>query len=225
MADVRRRLLIAESDATVRHLLVQRFTREGFAVTELADPLEAKDKVVADQPDLVLLELGGASGLIPLVAVREVSSVPLLGVLWSSPDTDEAAVLDFGADDCVTRPVSFRILVARTNALLRRTAMRARVLRFGALEIDLGTRIVKVGERPVDLAAREFDLLAYLAQHPNEVISREQLLAEVWRSSADWQQRETVTEHVHRIRARLEVDPACPRWVVTVRGVGYRFVP
>jgi DNA-binding response OmpR family regulator len=116
--------------------------------------------------------------------------------------------------------------VARTNAVLRRTAKAPeRHLRYGALDIDLASRTVRVGDRLVDLAAREFDLLAFLATHPNEVFSREQLLANVWQSSADWQQRETVTEHVHRIRSRLEDDPSRPRWLITARGVGYRFSP
>jgi DNA-binding response OmpR family regulator len=221
-----RRLLIAESDAALRRLLVQRYTREGFEVTELPDPLGAPQKVTADAPDLLLLELGGVNGFEALVGVREVSTVPIVGLLWAEPDADEATVLDLGADDCVARPVSFRQLIARTHAVLRRTAPPdARILRFDALEIDLASRIVRLSGDVVDLAAREFDLLAYLASHPGEVFSREQLLAKVWQSSADWQHRETVTEHVHRIRSRLEEDPTRPRWLLTVRGVGYRFSP
>jgi DNA-binding response OmpR family regulator len=150
----------------------------------------------------------------------------VIGMLWTEPDIDEVTALDLGADDCVARPVSFRQLVARTNAVLRRTATpEERHLRYDILDIDLASRTVRVRGDLVELAAREFDLLAFLAGHPGEVFTREQLLANVWRSSHDWQQRETVTEHVHRVRSRLEDDPARPRWLLTVRGVGYRFSP
>jgi len=220
------RLLVAESDPALRRLLVHRFTREGFDVTELPDPLAASQKVGDDAPDLVVLELGGVHGFEALVALREVTDTPVIGMLWAEPDADEAAALDLGADDCVTRPVSFRHLIARTNAVLRRTAAAVpRTLRFDALEIDLASRLVRAHGEVVDLAAREFDLLALLATHPGEAFTREQLLAKVWQSSADWQHRETVTEHIHRIRSRLEPEPARPRWVLTVRGVGYRFAP
>ena|SRR5215211_3257495 len=222
----RRRLLIAESDPALRRLLVHRFSREGFDVTEVSEPLIAGEKVTAAGPDLVLLELGGRHGFEALVSLRESSAVPVIGMLWAEPEADEAAALDLGADDCLARPVSFRHLVARTNAVLRRTlAPEERHLRFGDLDIDLASRTVRVGADVIDLAAREFDLLAFLASHPDEVFTREQLLAKVWQSSADWQQRETVTEHVHRIRSRLEQDPSRPRWLLTVRGVGYRFSP
>src|SRR3954447_12564424 len=200
--------------------------REGFEVTELPDPLAARQKIVADAPDLVVLELGGRNGFEALVGVREVSSVALIGMLWAEPEADEATALDLGADDCLARPISFRHLVARTHAVLRRTAPPdARALRYDDLEVDLASRTVVRGGDAIDLAAREFDLLAFLASHPDEVFTREQLLANVWQSSADWQHRETGTEHVHRIRSRLEDDPARPRWLLTVRGVGYRFTP
>jgi DNA-binding response OmpR family regulator len=221
-----RRLLIAESDPALRRLLVQRFRREGYEVAEVADPVLTKEQVAVEPPVLVLLELGGAPGFEALIGLREVSNVPVIGMVWAEPDADEVTALDLGADDCVARPVSFRQLVARTHAVLRRMAVAdERHLRYDALDIDLASRTVRVRDQTVDLAAREFDLLAFLASHPDEVFTREQLLAKVWRSSADWQQRETVTEHVHRIRTRLEENPSRPRWLLTVRGVGYRFAP
>jgi DNA-binding response OmpR family regulator len=224
--DAGRRVLVAESDPAVRRLLVQRLDREGFDVIEMVEPLVAKEKVAVNAPDVVLLELGGPPGFAALISLREVSDVPVVGMLWTDVDADEAVALDLGADDCLARPVSFRHLVARTNAVLRRTAAALeRHLRYGVLDIDVASRTVRVRERRVELAAREFDLLAFLAARPNEVFSREQLLAHVWQSSPDWQQRETVTEHVHRIRSRLEDDPGRPRWLITVRGVGYRFSP
>jgi two-component system phosphate regulon response regulator PhoB len=217
-------LLVAESEPALRRLIVQRFRYEGHDVLELTDPTQAREAVAARDPHAVLLELGGRAELEPLLRLREVSDTPVIGLLWTDDSVDEAVALELGADACLARPISLRLLVARTEAVLRRSApTRFKRLRFGELEIDLGARTVRVGGRPVELAAREFDLLAFLASHPDEVFTREQLLASVWRSSAEWQQRETVTEHVHRIRNRLEAVPSHPRWLLTVRGVGYRF--
>jgi DNA-binding response OmpR family regulator len=222
------RLLVFETDLAVRRVLTRRLSRETYDVVELAveNAAELAAKVVADRPDLVLLEVGGTLGVEPLISVREASDVAVIGLLWPDSDHDEAAVLDLGADDCVTRPLSFRILVPRIRAVLRRVSPAdTRELRFGSLEIDLAGRTVRVRGEPVELAAREFELLAFLASRPGEAFSREQLLTNVWRSSADWQQRETVTEHIHRLRLRIEENPTRPRWLLTVRGVGYRFSP
>jgi two-component system phosphate regulon response regulator PhoB len=222
--DCAHRLLVAESEPALRRLIVQRFTREGHHVLELADAALVPRAVSALDPHAVLLELGGQAGFDSLLRLREMSDVAVIGLLWTDASVDEAVALDLGADDCLARPVSLRLLVARTEAVLRRSVpARLKQLRFGELEIDLGARTVRVGNRPIELTAREFDLLAFLASHPDEVFTRDQLLASVWRSSSDWQQRETVTEHVHRIRARLEAEPSNPRWLRTVRGVGYRF--
>src|SRR5690349_20696705 len=148
------RILIAESDPAVRRLLLQRYTREGFDVIELPDPLDAADKVVADRPDLVVLEVGGQHGFDALVGVREASPVPLIGMLWVEPEADEAMALDLGADDCVARPVSFRQLVARTRSVLRRAApAEDRIMRFGALEIDVASRTLRLDDAVVELAA------------------------------------------------------------------------
>lgn len=219
-------LIVGDRDAAVRRLLGQRFRREGFDVYEFDDPRRLADKIESTGGQLVLVELGAELDLEPLLLIREAGPIPVIGLLWAGPDVDEATVLEMGADDCVRRPFSVRHLVARTRAVLRRTSPLIDVrLRYAGLTIDRASRTVKVGDREVDLAAREFDLLAFLASHPGVAFTRETLLTEVWRSSAAWQQRETVTEHIHRLRGRLEADPANPAMLVTVRGVGYRFVP
>jgi two-component system phosphate regulon response regulator PhoB len=220
----RGRLLVADRDAALRRLISKRFEREGYDVVEVADPGAVVDKVVAVGPDLVMIEVGHDDDMDQLLGLREATDVAVIALLWPDSRHDEATVLDLGADDCVLRPVSFRSLVARTNAVLRRARpLSARRIRYGSLELDLSARTVTVRGVPVELAAREFDLLAFMAAHPGEAFTREELLARVWQSSADWQQRETVTEHIHRLRNRIEHDPAQPRWLVTVRGVGYRF--
>jgi two-component system, OmpR family, phosphate regulon response regulator PhoB len=219
-------LIVGERDPAVRRVLGQRFRAEGFDVYEFDDPRSLVDKLESTGAQVVVVELGAELEFEPLALLREASQIPVIGLLWAEPDADEATALDMGADDCVSRPFSIRHLVARIRAVLRRTApVLDRRLRFEGLVIDRASRTVKVGEVYVDLAAREFDLLAFLASQPGVAFTREMLLTEVWRSSAAWQQQETVTEHIHRLRARLESDPAHPAMLQTVRGVGYRFVP
>jgi two-component system phosphate regulon response regulator PhoB len=219
-------LIVGDRDPAVRRMLGQRFRSEGFDVYEFDDPCSLVDKLESTGAQMVLVELGAELDFEPLALLREATQMPVIGLLWAQPDADEATALEFGADDCVRRPFSVRHLVARARAVLRRTApVVDRRSRFDGLVIDRASRTVKVGDQYVELAAREFDLLAFLAAHPGVAFSRETLLTEVWRSSAAWQQRETVTEHIHRLRARLEGDPARPPLLLTVRGVGYRFVP
>jgi two-component system phosphate regulon response regulator PhoB len=219
-------LIVSDRDPAIRRLVGQRFRREGFEVYEFDDPLRIVDKIEATAAQLVIIELGAELQFEPLTVLRESSEIPVIGLLWLEPEADEATALELGADDCVARPFSLRHLVARTRAVLRRvTPPIDRWLRFEGLVIDRASRTVRRGDRQVDLAAREFDLLAFLASQPGVAFTREVLLTEVWKSSAAWQQRETVTEHIHRLRARLEKDPSRPELLVTVRGVGYRFVP
>jgi two-component system alkaline phosphatase synthesis response regulator PhoP len=219
-------LIVGDRDAAVRRMLGLRFRAEGFEVYEFDDPCSLVDKLESTGAQMVLVELGAELDFEPLALLREATQVPVIGLLWAEPDADEATALEMGADDCVRRPFSVRHLVARTRAVLRRTALVVdRRLRFQGLVIDPASRTVRVGDAYVELAAREFDLLAFLASQPEVAFTRETLLSEVWRSSAAWQQRETVTEHIHRLRARLEADPAHPKMLLTVRGVGYRFVP
>ncbi len=130
-----------------------------------------------------------------------------------------------GADDYLAKPFSLPELESRIRAVLRRGAEPTVVTELvaGGLKIDLDQRTVTVDGGPVELTKREFDLLAHLASHPGHVFSREQLLEEVWGSTGSWQHDSTVTEHVRRIRLKIEADPDHPRCITTVRGIGYRF--
>jgi DNA-binding response OmpR family regulator len=133
--------------------------------------------------------------------------------------------LKLGADDYVVKPFSPAELAARIETVLRRAkgAPTAQSMEFGRLSINIATREVRVDGEVRETTAKEFDLLAFLASSPRQVFTRDQLLDHVWASSADWQDSATVTEHVRRIRRKIEDDPDHPHWITTVRGVGYRF--
>jgi DNA-binding response OmpR family regulator len=149
----------------------------------------------------------------------------MIVITTRSAETDRIAGLDAGADDYVVKPLSVGELMARVRAVGRRfrPAPAEGGLRFGDLLIDRRSREVRVGEARVDLTQREFDLLAYLASSPGQVFSRDQLLDQVWGSSSAWQDSKTVTEHIRRLRQKLDVSPAAASWIRTVHGVGYAF--
>jgi DNA-binding response OmpR family regulator len=152
--------------------------------------------------------------------------VPVILLTGRVDEIDRVLGLELGADDYVGKPFSPRELAARVRAVLRRAPSHpANGLAFGELVIDPAARAVKLRDEPVDLTAREFDLLVFLARSPRRVFSHGELLAQVWNSTSEWQDPATVTEHVRRIRAKIEVDREHPRWIRTVRAAGYSFEP
>ncbi len=182
----------------------------------------------------MLLDVGlpGVDGMELLVRIRERSAVPVIMLTGRTAEHERIAGLRGGADDYVAKPFSGGELVARVESVLRRSASAATGdapvgghLAYGGLVIDPGAREVRVDDAVVAVTAKEFDLLAFLASAPRQVFTREQLLRHVWDSSIEWQDDATVTEHIRRVRRKIEVDPDRPRWLVTVRGVGYRFEP
>ena len=181
------------------------------------------------RPDLVVLDvmLPGASGL-DLLRARTIDAVPVILLTARVDEADRVIGLELGADDYVTKPFSPRELAARVRSVLRRaqaTPPPVEAIRHDGLEVDLRSRTVMVGGRNVSLTAKEFDLLAFVAQAPRQVFSRAQLLHHVWDSSPDYQDPATVTVHVRRLRNKIEDNPDAPRWITTVWGVGYRFEP
>jgi DNA-binding response OmpR family regulator len=175
--------------------------------------------------------LPARNGLDVLGDLRRTSDIPVILVSARAEEDDRVAGLRLGADDYVTKPFSAAELSARVESVLRRSVMRRAPatsdgrLAFEGLAIDLRTREVRVAGAKVEMTAKEFDLLAYLAGEPREVFSRDELLRQVWGSSSNWQSDATVTEHVRRLRRKIEDDPDNPRWIATVRGAGYRFEP
>jgi two-component system, OmpR family, phosphate regulon response regulator PhoB len=199
---------------------------EGLDVLTAATGLEALD-LLGRKPDVVLLDLvlPVVSGLEVLASVRAAGTTPV--VVHTALDAEETVVraLDLGADDYIVTPSRPREVAARLRAVLRRsgvTATRNQIL-HGTMAIDLDRREVSMRGEVVETTAREFDLLVFLAKSPGVVFTRDRLLRSVWNSSSQWQQEGTVTEHIRRLREKIELDPRKPDWLRTVRGVGYRF--
>jgi two-component system phosphate regulon response regulator PhoB len=221
-------ILVVDDDIDLRSVVRGALEREGFAVDEAGDGDIALTKIATLSPELVVLDLclPTVAGLDVLRAVGSSDeSTPVIVLTGLGNETDRIIGLEMGADDYVVKPFSPRELVARVRSVLRRAAeprLRA-VYEFGDLRLDSRTREVHVRDVAVSLRRREFDLLEFLCSAPHQVFSREQLLVNVWHSAPEWQDVATVSEHVHRLRAKIEDDPGAPRRIVTVRGVGYRF--
>ncbi len=227
------KLLVVDDDPEVRGMLSRLLEVEGYKVTEAMTGAEAIGSLASTQPDLVILDvmLTSEDGFDVLAAIRRTSDVPVILVTAKGHETDRVLGLKLGADDYVVKPFSPAELAARVGTVLRRSAKGRGpaetngTLEFGDLAIDTMAREIRVSDRLVETTAKEFALLAFLAGSPRQVFTREQLLSQVWDSSSEWQDAGTVTEHIRRIRRKIELDPDSPRWVRTVRGVGYRFEP
>lgn len=222
-----RTILVAEDDHSCRAALRIYFERSGYRVTEAADGPSSLQAVFQNPADLIILDLGlpGVDGNDVLTKIRRYSGVPVIACSGRISEDDRIRTLNLGADDFVEKPFSFAELEARVRAVLRRSGGEpaARKLHYGELGIDRDTRAVTLGEEVVPMTRKEFDLLAFLAASPGQVFSRQDLLEGVWGSTEEWQGCSTVTEHIRRVRLKIEADADSPRWIATVRGIGYRF--
>jgi DNA-binding response OmpR family regulator len=222
-------VLVVDDEPIVRDVVVRYLKREGFDTLEAADGDSARALIERDPPHLVVLDLmlPGMDGLTLCRWIRARGDLPVIMLTARGEEADRIVGLELGADDYVTKPFSPRELTARVRTVLRRTAPKpdsAPRLEFGWLELDGGTREVVAHGRPLRLTAKEFDLLFFLASNPRQVFSRDQLMSRVWgyESALD---TGTVTVHIRRLRSKIERDPANPRHLETLWGVGYRFVP
>jgi two-component system, OmpR family, phosphate regulon response regulator PhoB len=225
-----RRLLVVEDDETMRELLVQHLSLDGYDVEAVGDSSAAIMALSRQEPDLVLLDigLGAEDGRDLLGELRRMSDVPVVFLTGRDHEIDKIAGLKMGADDYIVKPFSAGELSARVESVLRRTRKLTRpeaIKDFGGLRINFAAREVEVDSKVVDLTPKEFDMLAFLAASPRRAYSRAQLLEHVWSSSTEWQSEATVTEHIRRLRRKTEPEPGSHAWITTVRGVGYRFEP
>jgi DNA-binding response OmpR family regulator len=222
-------VLVVDDEPTIREVVVRYLRRDGYETLEAADGNRARELIESSPPSLVVLDvmLPGTDGLALCRWIRSRSSLPVILLTARDDEVDRIVGLELGADDYVTKPFSPRELAARVRTVLRRLgpeAPREERLTAGDLEIDAGAREVRNGGTPVQLTAKEFDLLWFLARHPRRVFSRDQLMSRVWGYEAAYDTG-TVTVHVRRLREKLEHDPSKPRLLETVWGVGYRFCP
>ncbi|MGL5864440.1 MAG: response regulator transcription factor [Dermatophilaceae bacterium] len=224
------RILLVEDDATVRDAVAAYLARAGHEIEAVGDGEAALDRFVAEPADLVLLDLmlPGLGGLEVSRRLRSIRrDLPLIMVTARSQEHERVQGLQHGADDYVTKPFSLRELELRVRSVLRRAAAPpdevSGTLVDGDLSVDLGARTVTREGAQVGLTAREFDLLAWLVQHPGAVWSRDDLMREVWRW--DVGDASTVTVHVRRLREKVERDPGAPTRLATVFGRGYRWDP
>jgi DNA-binding response OmpR family regulator len=221
-------VLVVDDSPEARQAAKRALEREGFQVTEAKDGHEALEGIAAGSPDVVLLDLTmpGMSGLEVLTQVRRSNSDPVIVLSGQAQESERVIAFELGADDYIVKPFLVRELPARIRSLLRRTRRHTSPrMEFGPLEIRLEEREVLLEGAPIETTPREFDLLAKLASSPRRAFSRAELLEQVWGSSRDWQDPATVTEHIRRLRRKIENDPEKPKWLLTVRGVGYRFDP
>jgi DNA-binding response OmpR family regulator len=224
-------ILVVEDEPSVGEVVSLYLRRAGFTVTVVRDGLAALSSLEKQIPQLVVLDLmlPGADGYEITRWLRERGDVPIIMLTARREESDRIAGLEMGADDYVVEPFSPQELVSRVRAVLRRTRpsqaeTKDETLVFDMLSIDPVTRLVTVrGEERV-LTAREFDLLWLLACSPRRVFTRDELLEKVW-GLIDYIDPGTVTVHIRRLREKIEPDPAKPRFLVTVWGVGYRFEP
>jgi DNA-binding response OmpR family regulator len=220
-------ILVVDDEPIVREVVAKYLKREGYRTLEAADGARARELVEREAPNLIVLDLmiPGTDGLSLCRWIRSSSQLPVIMLTARGEEADRIVGLEIGADDYVTKPFSPRELVARVRSVLRRAEPSVPVaehLTFGDLELVASTREVTKGGRPLQLTAKEFDLLQFLASHPRHVFSREQLMSRVWGYSTALDTG-TVTVHIRRLREKIEDDPSHPLFLQTVWGVGYRF--
>jgi DNA-binding response OmpR family regulator len=220
-------VLVVDDEPTIAEVVARYLERAGYESATAGDGLEALRLAAERRPDLVVLDLmlPGIGGLEVLRRLRADGGPAVILLTAKGEQDDRVSGLRSGADDYVVKPFSPSELVARVEAVLRRVHSpdeEVESLAFDGLEIDARARRVRAAGAEVALSQREFDLLHFLALHPGQAFSRDQLMDRVW-ESAFHGDTSTVTVHVRRLRAKIEPDPERPRFVRTVWGVGYRF--
>lgn len=229
---IQKKILVADDEKDIVELIAYNLEQEGFAVCKAFDGRKAWEMVNADKPDLVILDLmmPAMPGMEVCRMIRrqaETAAIPIIMLTAKSDPVDKILGLEIGADDYITKPFHVRELIARIRAVLRRSERRPdddlpESFDFRGLHVDFKSYQVTVDGQPVELSSREFKLLQFFIGHPGRVYSREQLLDRVWGDEAFVEPR-TVDVHISRLRGVIEPDKETPRYILTVRGIGYKF--
>jgi DNA-binding response OmpR family regulator len=223
------RILVIEDEPAMVAGLRDNFEYEGYDVISADDGVSGLERVLADDPDLVVLDV-----MMPRMSGLEVCkevkarrpSIPIIMLTARGQEIDKVVGLELGADDYVTKPFSIRELMARIKAVLRRVPPQGAapdVYRFGDVEVNVRGNEVRRAGSTVELSAEEFALLAYFISHPGETLSRDRLLDAVW-GYQNYPNTRTVDTHIVHLRHKVEPDPEQPRFIMTVHGTGYKFV-
>jgi DNA-binding response OmpR family regulator len=220
-----RRVLVVEDDATVREVACGYLRAAGFIVDEAMDGITALRMAEQTPPDLIVLDrmLPGFDGVEVCRRLRALSAMPIIMLTALGSVEERIEGLEAGADDYITKPFSPRELLLRVQSILRRSLTEITpeaVFQLGEFRVDASDRMIFQNGRLLALSVREFDLLAFLLKHPDQVFSRDQLLREVWKWS--FGDASTVTVHVRRLREKIEPEPTRPRYLTTEWGAGYR---
>jgi two-component system response regulator RegX3 len=226
------RILLVEDEESYRDPLTYQLTREGYDVVGVANGLDALSAFEADGADLVLLDLmlPGLSGTEVCRRLRARSNVPVIMLTAKDSEIDKVVGLEIGADDYITKPYSFRELLARVRAVLRRQQAVPEddeaedgILAVGPVRMDVERHVVEIDGRAMSFPLKEFELLELLMRNAGRVLTRGQLIDRVWGSDYVGDTK-TLDVHVKRVRAKIEQDPAAPRLLLTIRGLGYKLV-
>ncbi len=221
------KIMIVDDDKHIAELISLYLIKEGYATLEIYDGREAIEKISSYQPHLCILDLmlPGVDGYQVCTEIRKISSIPIIMLTAKGETFDKVLGLELGADDYMVKPFEPKELVARVKAVLRRSEQKSelkseKILRFSNLEINVSNYTVRYYEDTLDFPPKEFELLYFLAEHPNQVFTREQLLDKIWGYEYIGDTR-TVDVHIKRIREKLKSEEL---WSIkTVWGVGYKF--
>ena len=233
-------ILVVEDEESYQEALMAGLTREGYHVELASDGVEALQAFVDHRPDLVVLDLllPNMSGIEVCRRMRDMAPVPIIIVSALDSETDIVRGLELGAEDYIAKPYRLRELVARIRSVLRRvappphvvaaaaptTVVRADFIAVGPFHVNFARRVVTKGGEQIHLSRREFDLLALLLSPPGQVRTREEVIDTLW-SGRELSDTRTLDTHIRRLRIKLETEPGRPQFLVTVRGVGFRFEP
>ena len=230
MASLSKKILIVDDDQALVSSLSAGLTDEGYQVAAAYSENSALSVFTQENPDLVILDLmlPGIDGISVCRMIRRNSPVPIIMLTAKKDDIDKIIGLEIGADEYITKPFNFRVLLAQVKSALRRPNMEgydsfaeSGMLTFGSLLIDLSKREVHIDRKPIVLSLKEYELLVIMAQNPGRVFERGELLSRVWGDDFFGDDK-TLDVHIFRLRAKIEPDPGNPKYIHTVRGVGYK---
>ncbi len=225
MTDSGQRILVVDDETPIRRYLRAALSAQGFAVYEAASGQEALNAVIADRPDIIILDLGlpDFDGIEVTRRLREWSQIPIIILSVREAEQDKIAALDAGADDYLTKPFSTGELMARMRVALRRMTSKPDdpVLQVGNLEMDVSRRIVTVDENQILLTPTEYEILRLLLQNAGKVLTHRQLLRQVWGTAYE-SEMHILRVNISNLRRKIEPDPSRPHYLLTEPGVGYR---